>query len=73
MVTVPQLLSGKEDESDVAYEIDDVTDNSEGYYKCVIQTSRGGAEGITFLDVEVGVISLSGSSPFYPFFDQFWP
>ena len=52
-LTVAKLLSGKERVSDVTYEIEDVTDHSEGYYKCVIQTSRGIAEGVTFLDVEV--------------------
>ena len=45
-------MSGRDVDSDVTYEITDVTDNSEGYYKCLIETSRGKDEGITYLDVE---------------------
>ena len=51
-LTLPQLMSGRDVDSDVTYEITDVTDNSEGYYKCLIETSRGTDEGITYLDVE---------------------
>ena len=51
-LTLPQLMSGRDVDSDVTYEITDVTDNSEGYYKCLIETSRGKDEGITYLDVE---------------------
>ena len=36
----------------VYYEIERVSDSSEGYYKCHVETSRGSDEGITFLDVE---------------------
>ena len=36
----------------VFYEIERVSDSSEGYYKCHVETNRGSDHGVTFLDVE---------------------
>ena len=49
-LTNPQLLAGRAN-ADARY-IVDVTDQSEGYYKCVVETTHGSDQGVLFLDVE---------------------
>ena len=48
-LTLPKLYLPLEP---VYYEIERVSDSSEGYYKCHVETSRGSDDGVTFLDVE---------------------
>ena len=47
-LTIPQLHQ----KGDAKYVVDNVSDQSEGYYKCVVETTHGTDEGVLFLDVE---------------------
>lgn len=48
-LTLPQLHQPPDP---VSYEIGRVSDSSEGFYKCHVETNRGSDEGVTYLDVE---------------------